>query len=224
MKLLTIGREIIVTWPNTSYLVLLLFSLLCKFLLICIEVYLIEKWPNTLRFKSSRCYIIVLEKSLRLIICSTNIANTSHLQILASRLCESWPYGSFDFLFCWFLLRFFIFAKRHFYIFIYLYLSNHWYRWFSFRLLLYQLTNFIHCYASLIAINFVPTLRNLFGTIFIQSKIHCPGPIDGKYSLLNLFSSLWKEAVPIWPSLTITLLFFLRIVCTIGIIKGKLTS
>ena len=42
--------------------------------------------------------------------------------------------------------------------------------------------------------------------------------------ILNLYWSLWKEAVPICPNFTITLLFFLRIVCMIGLIIGKLTS
>ena len=53
-------------------------------------------------------------------------------------------------------------------------------------------------------------------------KLHCPGPTLFYSWIVNLSSFPWKDDVPAWPNLTITLLFFFLIVCTIGSIIGRL--
>ena len=61
--------------------------------------------------------------------------------------------------------------------------------------------------------------------IYFTRFLHWPGPTLLRFLCYkNLSSAPKNEEVPIWPNLTITLLFLLRIVCTTGVMMGRLIS
>lgn len=222
MKLLLLLSYIIVPWAHLLTLVFFLLSLHSNSVLVGLEADLVEKWSDALRFEGSRGSLSLLLFQA-VVLARTYVAHWPHFELPPSFFGETWPDGAFELVSVHFLI-FFYGRSGHFYILFDLKFSHIWDSWGSSGLFLDVLPNSIAGVASRFIVVLFYLFFSLFGWICVDVRVHCPGPTDGSMLFLKRSSSLWKDAVPRYPNLTITLLFFLRMVCTIGRMMGRLTS